>query len=94
MTPDPDDSWDDQPLWKNPVDSAKRPVENPARKILDAMSLNLKNQYKSLPRSSTSDAREAIHNLDQILGGLLDAVDLTNARIDALEAAFRERWGQ
>ena len=83
----PSEPWD--PLWKNPVDSQNRPVENQVRKIFDAMSLNLKNQYKSLPRSSTTDAREAIHNLDRIVGAILDALDLINARIDAVEGKLK-----
>ena len=66
----------------------QNPVENPARKILDAMSLDSKNKtsYKSVTRSSTSGVREAVDELNQIVTSLIDALDLITARIDAIDA--------
>lgn len=81
---------------QRPVDNPTRPVDNsqnPARKILDAMSLDSKNDsYKSVKNLYPTGARETLHNLrevvhnqDRIVAAILDALDLLSARIDAIE---------
>lgn len=82
---------------QRPVDNPTPPVDNsqnPARKILDAMPLILKtDSYKSRSDSQSTGGREVIHNLgesvhsqDQIVAAILDAIDLINARLDAIES--------
>lgn len=81
---------------QRPVDNSQRPVDkpaNPARKILDAMPLTSKPVYKSRTDSQSTGAHEATHNLetlihnqDQIVASILQAIDLINARLDALES--------
>jgi hypothetical protein len=82
---------------QRPVDNPPRPVDNPVRKILDAMSLDSKTSDKSVKRVNPSGVRDAVDNLnevihrhDQILGAILDAIDLINARLDSLENRVTE----
>lgn len=77
---------------QRPVDNSRPAVENaenPARKILDAMSLNLKTpSYKPRTDSQPTGARDVIHRLaelDSLVASILEAIDLINARIDAIE---------
>ena len=85
---------------QRPVDKSGRPVDNsqnPARKILDAMPLKTKTpNYKPYSDTQPTGAREAIHNLsasihnqDQIVAVILDALDLLSARIDAIESRIQ-----
>lgn len=68
------------------MEKRKTAVENPATKILDAMSLNLKTpSYKSVTRSNPSGVREAVDNLNDLVAAILSAIDVINARLDALE---------
>lgn len=51
------------------------------------MSLNLKtDSYKSRSDSQPTGAREEIHRLNETLAAILNALDLINARIDAIDA--------
>lgn len=72
---------------QRPVDNGKAPVENPATKILRTMSLNLKTpNYKSVQRLDPTGVREAVDNLNALVGAIFNALDFVNARIDAIEA--------
>lgn len=71
---------------QRPVENPPPAVENPARKILDTMSLNLKTpSYKPRTDLQPTGTREEIHRLNEQLAAVLNAIDLINARIDAID---------
>ena len=79
-----------------PVENPQTPVENPARKILDAMSLNLKTNVKAVTRSGRSREAARVDNLtdtvaglNQILGAVLDGQDALRAQLDSIEARLK-----
>ena len=63
-----------------PVETVENLCGQATKKTSDAMSLNLKPKYKSFTGSNTTREDTA-----DLLAAVIDAIDVLNARIDALE---------